>query len=253
MLLLAGVTGCIHPGGGSPPIPPEMDAEQSIVWEHPYPNLTVEVDYVHELETRGRAPSQAALGFARQTLQEVTAKRSIEVVGPDPIDLPYRGPTQNRTMEEIHELHAASLDTAEVDEPGNDGSFTLHVLYVNGNRAEGSVAGYSQGEYVVLFPDAYDVTPRFSTRQPEIIHSERAVLVHEIGHSMGLVDMGAPETEERTYGCCHSQNPESVMHPGIHRQEGLAEYFREDEYPPFRFDEHDKADLAALRALEPDR
>lgn len=265
-VILGALAGCTTLSDGDPGPRSYGAAASDIVWAEPYPNLTLEIDYVEALEDRGRAPTEHALSVATDTLRDVTAKRSIEIHGPEAFSAGDGGAERVWDFDEINELRQQLLDTATVEEPGQGENYTLHVVYLNGEREDDTVAGYSIGPLVVLFPDVYDVRSFLDPTLPPlgglspgaapqgIENIERSVLVHEIGHSLGLVDNGAPMTNSRLHpddDCrCHSRHEESVMFPFVRSQGALLEYLEENEHTPYRFDDDDRADLAALRALE---
>jgi hypothetical protein len=74
---------------------------------------------------------------------------------------------------------------------------------------------------------------------------ERAILLHELGHTLGLVNRGVPMLVDREAEAHsgHSTNPNSVMYPSLQiAASGLVL-----QSIPHGFDRDDLADLAAHR------
>lgn len=83
-----------------------------------------------------------------------------------------------------------------------------------------------------------------------LVQVERAVLVHEFGHALGLVGCGIPEVrshQAQEYEC-HSANKESVMWFIMHNSDDIRKYILEDGFSPvWRFDADDLADIRAAQ------
>ncbi|HEX9815669.1 MAG TPA: hypothetical protein VGB18_01700, partial [Candidatus Thermoplasmatota archaeon] len=124
------------------------------------------------------------------------------------------------------------------------GRVVLTVLYVDGNSegdtSNGKVLGvFFQKGGIALFPDAINGGGLFGFGASDI---ERAVLVHEFGHAVGLVNLGIPmqrdhEDDEHEK---HSSNSQSVMYWAVENTLGLASLTGGI---PNDFDADDRADL----------
>ncbi len=125
---------------------------------------------------------------------------------------------------------------------------SVHVLYVAGGHMDGgeqtSAIGLAySASTVALFPERWSGLGGLlgSDRQ-----TERAVLVHEMGHLFGLVNIGyqSPIDHEDPAHPGHSSNDRSVMFHAI-ESTLIGQVFQGS--PPDRFDDADAADLAGLR------
>ncbi|MEA3203620.1 MAG: hypothetical protein QOI63_1299, partial [Thermoplasmata archaeon] len=136
---------------------------------------------------------------------------------------------------------------------------TTHLLFLTGHYVgdDGNrkVLGVTYGHgLVAIFSDSVksactspipllgcDATPYF-----------RAVLVHEFGHAIGLVDNGAPMVHNHEAGTCnnapdrgHSANQGSVMFCQVESSLGFSLFGSGG--PPTDYDDNDRADIKALQ------
>ncbi len=213
----------------------------------PYRLLILEVDAVAGLE-----PDPAALRAFQDALQDVTGKSVVAVVGPD--TLPSQG--GGYTSDELRQIHRSTADLAPTT-PGVHGSGStafLHIVYLDGTVQDGDghtdPAGRTLREegaifvFKELFRNAYLIDNGTLTALGADV--ERAVLLHEAGHALGLVGrevpMVRPHDDPDRPG--HSANSQSVMH-------GLLPMSPSQSVKgpiPTGFDADDLADLAAYRA-----
>lgn len=245
VLLLPSLSGCmLSVDGDEEEI---VQAPAALTRSSPYPDLVVEVDYAGDYE-----PTREALETLERELHNVTDKRSIRITQPDPI---AALPSEHGT-EELFETHRRHLDTEDA------AAAILHVVYVNGEYEEEPAVlglGYSWARISPLFlygegienvhlsgaPDPLvDAVPNPA---PEKV--ERAVLVHEAGHALGLVNFTAPMLTDREdpENPRHSRNEDSVMYYAAATEQAAAEHLQDNEHLPYRFDEDDRADLRAIR------
>lgn len=261
-VLLSGCTTLLDRVDGGPDVQAYGPSAGALVWGQPFSELVVEIDYVQDLEDRqpnSLAPSQEAIDLMTQALREETDKESITVLEPEPIQVDDPSPGYTWSFEEIQELRDQVFDAGDPDVLGEGQTAYLHILYLNGHREETAVVGFSTGTWLVLFPDQYDPSAGsglplgvpLPNPAPEKV--ERSVLVHEVGHSLGLVDNGAPVTEDRLHPddeCdCHSEFEDSVMYPFVRNRQAVLEFVQDNQHTPYRFDQHDKADLERLREI----
>lgn len=153
-----------------------------------------------------------------------------------PIDLP--GGAQSWTAEQ---LRATADRTART--PQGDGKAVLRLLVVRGTfEGDKRVLGAAiRGDIIVVFRDAVDATstPLVSARM-----IEDAVLLHEIGHVLGLVDIALDANREDPEHPGHSKSRDSVMYWAV-ESDLIVQVL--DGPPPNTFDAADLADLRALR------
>lgn len=165
--------------------------------------LRVEIDHV-----QGRRPSDAALALLRQRLEERTDHPGgVEVVVDDVL-----APTERaeHTLEHVRALSAVHRDGWPTDEVG-----VIHVLYLDGAAASSlgdHLLGAAFGPAsVVLFPDAIAASVGGAGRRA--VDVEVWTLVHEAGHVLGLVGLGAPQVvaHAEAYRPGHCNQPGCVM------------------------------------------
>ncbi len=142
------------------------------------------------------------------------------------------------------------------DHEKGKGRAVLHVLYLNGGSSEDSGDGrvlgaaYS-GSSIVMFKDnirkTRDSCPSvLSFGCPTVAQVEEAVLVHEVGHILGLVNNGIRMVEPHEDGehPKHSSNPESVMYWKVETGD-IIDFILDGNRIPNRFDASDQADMRA--------
>lgn len=160
--------------------------------------LRVEVDHVD-----GRAPDGVALELLRQRLAERTDHARIEVVIDDVF-----APT-GRDLHTIDDLRALAFAHRD----GHEG--VIHVMYLDG-AADPSLGDHLLGvafgaTSLALFPDA--ISSAVGGPGLRALEVERWTLVHEAGHLLGLVNLGAPQVivHESAWSRGHCDQPGCVM------------------------------------------
>lgn len=233
-LLLAG---CAVPGQEEP-APYYAD----VLRADPFAELVVEIDHAP-----GREPSVAAREHLLEQLRAVTQKTRIGIR----VEATLEDEGDKRwSSDELVALEAATR-TAEHAAP----VAVLHVLYPTGTHTNGDAVGItiSSGGVptVVVFLDKiaeFDVgagpLPYPAEARTQI---EKATLLHEAGHGVGLVDNGLPmvRDHEDPESPGHSSNPESVMSAAVDQLQALREALLHDGSVPQLFDADDRADLRA--------
>ena len=121
----------------------------------------------------------------------------------------------------------------------------IHILYLNGEFEDNNNAlgiAYKGSSFAMFQEKIEDAAFLFISAQD----IEKAVLVHEYGHLLGLVNMGytSPHDHEDPDHPHHSNNEESVMYWAIESQDF---YNQLDGEPPNNFDSYDLDDLNLMR------
>ena len=243
-------TGCLGatPGPEKTPVRPA-----AFLWDRPYPNLAVEIDVAEGIE-----PSEFAVDALMTTLGEVTGKQSITRLPLSKLPEDMAPRTDKKwSVEDLRQVAKASLSTGDFGAYGSGSTAVLHILYLYGQDEEnGNVKGLAMDGTVIIFmpyklvgaPET-PVEPRPTTRD----FFERSILIHEMGHVLGLVDNGLPMQRDHSHpdDPIHSSNKESVMWAGVDLFYAQVGTLFPDEAPPYEFDADDLADIRAFQMLGP--
>jgi hypothetical protein len=226
--------------GGSAPAPsmsyPELAAvgamAKTYLQASPASALVVEVDWMS-----GRKPSSSALAHLESILKRELAK-------PGGIDVRLGAEMATTdTSWTVDDLVAA--ERAFRAEHSGGSRVTMWIAYLGGSLAESDSAlgAAFAASAAVLFPDRIGQATSALISASEI---ERSVLTHEVGHLLGLVNIGYQSRfnhEDPTHPK-HSSNRDSVMYWAV---EDISLRNLLTGGPPADFDEADRADLAMLR------
>lgn len=242
VIIASTLSGCAEPG------PRSYDLEDAVISGRLFPRLVVEVDYPSDMP-----PSSFAIKELERTIRAVTTKDRVEVLLTpyEPGQIPARDVWTDGSY---LDAHRRLFDSAGPLVWSKGDAALLHVLYLHGQSPRGA-AGLVHGNLIVVFPEAF--RPDFSL--PELSSPstaqkvEAAILVHELGHVLGLVNGGAPMIRPREDPDAphHSTNSGSVMQAKVETNElYLSSESRRLELPDviMTFDEDDLADLRALVA-----
>ena len=125
----------------------------------------------------------------------------------------------------------------------------LYVIYVNGSYAKEQDAlglAYNSSTFVVF---AEQIREAAATPIVSATSIEQAVVVHEMGHVLALVNLGyaSPRDHEDPDHRGHSDNPSSVMYWAMDNV-GVANLLGGRTAPPDDFDADDRADLDDLKS-----
>jgi predicted Zn-dependent protease with MMP-like domain len=196
-----------------------------------YQLWVVEIDAV-----QGMTPAQSSLDLLRSRLVEVADKpQGIELRADD--TLPARGGVW--TSRDVIDIARSSADFDT-----GDGTVVTHLLFLDGRFEVENVLGVAIGhDTIAIFSKVIRdncTTINGCLSGPESVF--RAVLVHEFGHAMGLVDngIGMVRNHEDPEHPGHSSNSNSVMYYAVETT-NVFNLFRGG--PPTTFDADDKADL----------
>ena len=232
-----------------------VDRVRDYIRSDNYDRLVLEVDY-----TTGVAPTESVIDDLVAGLTPLFDKPAgIEVVLDE--ELPPRGSDYAWSFGELAELAGLTYDL-EVDED----TIKMHVLIVDGHDErddeEGSILGLSWSNLnIVLYQESLDrlceseagnSLRRAGLVEEACARTQLAIWTHELGHVIGLVDMGLPmvEDHEDPEHAHHDHNEECVMYWAYARQQAFDEIGKQlldDGDATLGFDAGCKADIAAVR------
>ncbi len=224
---------------------PALTNAQIFALGEPYSKLILEVDYIE-----GFAPSDIDADMVAHLSKVVDKPDGIQIVRDQAIASPSADHIW--TFEEIKTLFAAQ-NSLEL----NANETKIHVIFVDGgytgDTAESSILGLAWGTNVVMFEQNLlnsCAKPILNGRLCGF--TEQAILLHEIGHVIGLVNNGAPLTadhQDPDHGH-HCSNPDCLMYwsyEGTALVEALRGKLDENEEATiFEFDADCMNDLAAI-------
>lgn len=239
-ILGAAVAGCL---GATEEGAPTLS--EAILWSGLYPNLTIHVDYV-----AGHEPTDTVLTEVAKMLTSLTGKDAVDMGQPRVLSSVPPEPDGEWSAEDLARLDAERFGQ-HMPPYLQDGGATVYLAYLNGHLGERAAIGYASGNRVYVFTEAF--RSDMNVRIPGGERVERAILTHEMGHVIGLVDCGVPMLAPHSDDGCHSVNEESVMYPyGDTSVSGfILEELGVGSWIDAEFDEDDLADIAAFRAREP--
>lgn len=213
--------------------------------------LAFEIDSVPGFE-----PDPVALGAVTDLLSTLLDKPAGIAAVADG-ELASRGADHAWSGSELRDLAAGSFDL-DVD----DDTAKIHVLYVDGHSDRDSENGIILGlafgnQTLVMFKDTIERTCSSSSvpvlvRERLCRDAEQAILTHEIGHVIGLVDNGLEMVEDHRdpdHGA-HDSDSECVMY-FAYQGDALIDRFRDQLIGggenTLGFDAACLADIAAVR------
>lgn len=218
-------------GGGSQAAPIDDDgtlgsAAAGLLKAEPYTTILIEFAVVGD-----RQPSSGAVSHLASVLQDVTGKSV------DTSTHALRGGDGPYSADEIRDLSSKRASVSE----GSQAS--IWIAYLDGGLEgnDDAVGIAVAGTVAAVFPDNF--------RGGLLSNSEgveRAVLVHEVGHLLSLVEIGYESDHNRTSSDHphHSENEDSVMHWAV-ESAGALDIFSGG--PPDTFDQADRDDLQKIR------
>lgn len=236
LVLALAVAGCFE-AGGHRVVPRDYLSQET------YTKWVIEVD-----SSTGEQPPAALLDFAKARLASVVHKESIEFRKDEVLQ---DGDTEwtDADVQDFAKRHRG-LRT------GGD-TVVTHLLFLAGHsehdEGERRVLGVAYGhELIVIFSRSVKSVCDGSLPVPGLCQTDpvfRAVLVHEFGHALGLVDNGVPMVKPHKAATCdgqkddgHSSNEDSVMYCQV-ESSSIVPIFGSN--PPTDFDADDRADLRA--------
>jgi predicted Zn-dependent protease with MMP-like domain len=254
LLVAAPLTGCMqaldqlrNPFGSRHVKPGELN--EDFIRDDEYSKLLIEIDHVP-----GDGPHPEAVDKLRSAAEEHLAKDSIEITTTPEVegkgeDYRYNLRDEIVPMEDKYRDNYAEGNTA-----------VLYFMYVDGgsdtDTEDRKVLGTTYfGSSIVMYKgnirDTSCSNCGIASTKPQLKFVERAVIVHELGHALGLVDSGTPaQNEDRVYQgdqCkCHSDRTESVMYYAV-ESSNINNIFDGGESIPYQFDQYDRQDIRNVR------
>ncbi|MFQ6012464.1 MAG: hypothetical protein ACE5LS_02315 [Thermoplasmata archaeon] len=193
----------------------------------PYSKLLIEVDH-----TPGDAPEASALVILQTRLLAYTAKESVEITS--------GVIAVNQTT--FDTLDLLELERAHRDSVTGGDTFTLYILSIAGELANGGESALAAAYTASSLAIFKDVISRATLRPgPSLAEVEASVLVHEVGHLMGLVNLvytSDLDYEDPAHPF-HSDNSTDVMYWAIESAPFIQ--------PPNDFGAETRFDLQKLR------
>jgi hypothetical protein len=214
-----------------------------------HPRLVIEVDTVPGFEPYANTAPRIEGGLAGI----LDKPDGVELVLDGTID--SRGEDHTWTRGELRDLANDTFDLV-VDE----GTAKMHVMFVDGHDEHDSDEGRILGlawdhRHIVIYKRTLQslcsgIIP--GLQQSLCENAEVSVLTHEVGHLLGLVDMGLPMVEDHKdeeHGP-HSANEDCVMYwayAGEQVVDVIGSRLMDDDDEALGFDQACLDDIAALR------
>lgn len=237
ILVALASAGCLLPGeeaGYVHGTPGEFTRE--FLRDDPYPKLLIELDYVE-----GYNIDPQAKALLDQRINEVTDKQ--EVVWESNA---FKSNQTKYSEEDLMELEAQHRTRYK------DGdTAVLHIFYLNGEFAgEPGVIGVAYtGSSMVIFKEQITGSGTLFISDQDI---EKAVIVHEFGHILALVNIGyvSQHDHEDPEHKGHSNNEPGLLNDGsvMYWQVDSTNFWNQFQgEPPNQFDSDDLDDLRGLK------
>lgn len=217
-----------HVGGG--PVPLDASGPPGSFAPAILSSLSSEV-VVEVRKQAGAGAQQSSIDHLTSVLRSVTGKTVTVVQGPS-ID----GGAKDWSGDELR-------STADAGAAQGNGRAVIHFLVVHGTYSDDdSVLGVAvRGDTAAIFVDQVEAA---STPLIGSSGIETAVVAHEVGHLLGLVDLYLHTGRQDPEHPGHSTNSESVMYWAV--ESNLVSDILLGG-PPTNFDSADLADLEAIR------
>lgn len=245
----SGTAGAATGAAGAAAAPGAIPLWEAHIRGDVYRKMVVEVDV-----TRGFAPESGVMEEVFSTLTNLLDKPDgIEVVFDQ--ELEPVGASHAWTFAELQALASDHMNLGVAE-----GVDRIHVMWLDGHDESdgdsGSVLGLAWGHrHIVMYKQtlAAGCDQLLSAVANQLCRAaERAVMTHEVGHVIGLVDNGLPmitDHRDPDHGH-HSGDPESVMY-WQHERDGVFDVLltrlQGSGDPSLGFDANSLADIAAVR------
>lgn len=225
LLALVLVSGCFR---SSP------SASNDLVSSTKYTRLFIELDYV-----QGMKPRTGTTDLLEQRINERLSK-------PDGTQLQESAFQSTRTSYTNDDLREIESQQRQTQPSGNQ--MVLYLLFLNGHHSKDTanekVLGVQYGRAsIAIFKETVDASGGLLGLTFNAADVEKAVVIHEFGHALGLVNNGLSmvKNHEDTAHPKHSNNQDSVMYWAVENTLGLPGLDR----LPNDFDSDDIADIRA--------
>jgi hypothetical protein len=206
---------------------------RAILRSSPAKNVYIEIAYAP-----GERPSQEALDHVRSVLEREAAKPVAVEISNLPA-LPG-----NKSSYSLNDL--ADLESKYRSMHSRESVATIWIAALNGSYsgAENTLGLAFRATAVAIFEDQIKDAATLFVSAGAI---ERSVMTHEVGHLLGLVNLGyrSAYDHENPQHPHHSKYQTSVMYWAV---EDMSIAAILSGGPPDDFDQYDRADLAALRS-----
>jgi hypothetical protein len=203
------------------------------------------VRWVFEVDAVGARTLEPA------TIATITDALGVLVDKPDGIDFVPGEPIEGSLL--WNEAALRALGDATFDDDGPADTLTSHVLLLDGQYIDGDRLGVSWDQtHIALFTNTIDRICTEGPGDPDRIcpAMEEGVLLHEIGHLLGLVNAGLPmvSDHEDPEHPAHDHNADCIMYWSYDR-EGLAQQVQDrgQGQEKLAFDDACVADIEAVR------
>jgi len=241
VLVLTAFTGCTESDDDSSGRAGVGDYNKKYLRDDDYPNIIIEIDYVE-----GFQPSSSAVQLLKQRINENCDKSTVTVVQGS-----FASDDNSYTLKEIKNLEEKHR-TKKKD--GN--TIVVHILYLNGKYSENNnVLGLAYyADAFAVFKERIEDVATTGIDNPFLVSDEdieEAVIVHEFGHLLGLVNINYEserdhEDPEHKHHCVHE---DCVMNAQIESNaiSNLINTGGTSNKPPTDFGPDCTADLNKLR------
>lgn len=164
-----------------------------------YKALLVEIQYMP-----GFAPDAGAVSHLQNFL-------STHLNKPDGVSIVTKeipaATKESLTADEVHAIEKANRSAFSADN-----QIAVYVLYTNGDYAENKVLGVAYRNTSVALFGKKIRTNSGGVGQPSRTKLEATVLEHEMGHLLGLVDVGSPMQTPHKANGNHCSNQSCLMY-----------------------------------------
>jgi hypothetical protein len=204
-----------------------------------YAKLVVEVDWMVD-GSHDYRPSPLVLSFLQQRLNELLTKPGGIVV--------QLGNAVTATKSSYGTGDLRAVESANRGNHTGGDTAAMWILFANsyavGGSGGGQVIGVAySGSAIAIFAATIESASTFAVSTDAI---EKITVVHEVGHLLGLVNIGTPMVtphEDPTHRG-HSSNEHSVMYWAVEGSDVVGMILGGN--APDDFDANDKADLHAI-------
>ncbi len=235
LLLLAVLPGCISFDNQDYRFTAPGDWAEDFLTDEKFDKLIIEINYVE-----GYAPSSAAVSLLKQRILERCYKSEVEITMGS---IPSGGSVY--TIEDVRGIEDLYRQSR------NRGStLTLHFLYLDGSYSEDTddakVLGAAyRASSLVIFKNTIAGSGGNGVLKPTKEQIENSVVVHELGHILGLVNMGTKmvKNHEDNEHPHHTTNKSCVMYWAVESSAIVNLFVTGGTAPPTQFGAECMADL----------